>query len=74
MGLMLIDVSLTEGRAWHEASDEAWAGYAAAVYAAAVERRAGRGPVERESLAAGALVALGLSGFTAAVRTGTVGH
>ena len=39
MGLMLIDVSLTEGRAWHEASDEAWAGYAAAVYAAAVERR-----------------------------------
>ena len=36
---MLIDLSLNESRAWHEASDEAWARYAAAVYAAAVARR-----------------------------------
>lgn len=35
---MLFRPPLQEGLAWHEASDEDWASYAAAVYAAAVER------------------------------------
>ena len=39
MGLMLIDLPLNESPAWHKASDEAWAGFYAAVYDAAVERR-----------------------------------
>lgn len=36
---MLSNPSLQESRAWYEVSDEAWAGYAAAVCAAAAARR-----------------------------------
>ncbi len=35
---MLYRPSPQDGLAWHEASDEDWASYAAAVYAAAVRR------------------------------------
>jgi hypothetical protein len=44
MGLMLHDPPVHEN-AWHDGDDEAWAAYAAAVYAAAVARR------EREAAA-----------------------
>jgi len=36
-----------EGQAWTQASDEAWAEYAAAVHAAAAGRGADTGPVAR---------------------------
>lgn len=39
MAPMLHDAPLDESRAWYEASDEAWAGFAVAVYNAAVNRR-----------------------------------
>jgi hypothetical protein len=39
MTAMFHDSPLYESRAWNEGDDEAWADYAAAVYAAAVARR-----------------------------------
>jgi hypothetical protein len=43
---MLHDSPVHESSAWHDGDDEAWADYAAAVYAAAVARR------ERDAAAA----------------------
>ena len=38
---MMLYPDAQDGRAWHEASDMHWAGYAAAVYAAAAKRQPG---------------------------------